>query len=96
MSHLINLLDFRSDTDVRIVNIVGSPGFGKSTLAIRVGDRMVKQGVEVHYVNMGEYGQDIDILADKIIKAANYSSDRYTFEDLIKIKKIILEFSNHY
>ena len=87
MSHLINLLDFRSDTDVRIVNIVGSPGFGKSTLAIHIGDRMVKQGVEVHYVNMDEYGQDIDIqieLAEKILKAADYSLDRYTFDDLTK------------
>ena len=76
-------------SDVRIVNIVGSPGFGKSTLAVHVGDQMVKQGVEVHYVNMGEYqgGQNIDIqieLAEKILRAADYSSDRYTFEDLIK------------
>ena len=89
MSKLMDLLDFSSDTDVRIVNIVGSPGFGKSTLAVHVGDQMVKQGVEVHYVNMGEYqgGQNIDIqieLAEKILRAADYSSDRYTFEDLIK------------
>ena len=88
MLQLMDLLDFSSDTDVRIVNIVGSPGFGKSTLAVHVGDQMVKQGVEVHYVNMGEYQrQDIDIqieLAEKILRAADYSSDRYTFEDLIK------------
>ncbi len=46
---------------------------------------MVKQGVEVHYINMDEYGQDIDIqieLAEKILKAADYSLDRYTFDDL--------------
>ena len=89
MLQLMDLLDFSSDSDVRIVNIVGSPGFGKSTLAVHVGDQMVKQGVEVHYVNMGEYqgGQNIDIqieLAEKILRAADYSSDRYTFEDLIK------------
>ena len=88
MSKLMDLLDFRSDADVRIVNIVGSPGFGKSTLAVHVGDQMVKQGVEVHYVNMNEYqGQDIDIqieLAEKILRAADYSLDRYTFKDLIK------------
>lgn len=36
-SQLMTLLDFRSgSTDIRIVNIVGSPGFGKSTLAIHV------------------------------------------------------------
>ncbi len=87
MSKLMDLLDFGSDTDIRIVNIVGSPGFGKSTLAIHIGDRMVKQGVEVHYINMDEYGQDIDIqieLAEKILKAADYSLDRYTFDDLTK------------
>ena len=88
MSQLMDLLDFSSDADVRIVNIVGSPGFGKSTLAVHVGDQMVRQGVEVHYVNMDEYqGKDINIqieLAEKILRAADYSSDRYTFEDLIK------------
>ena len=88
MSKLMDMLDFRSDADVRIVNIVGSPGFGKSTLAVHVGDQMVRQGVEVHYVNMDEYqGQDIDIqieLAETILRAADYSLDRYTFEDLIK------------
>ncbi len=88
MLQLIDLLDFSSDTDIRIVNIVGSPGFGKSTLAIHVGDQMVKQGVEVHYINMGEYqGQDIDIqikLAEKSLRAADDSSERYTIKNLIK------------
>ena len=88
MSQLMDMLDFRSDADVRIVNIVGSPGFGKSTLAVHVGNQMVKQGVEVHYVNMDKYqGKDINIqieLAEKILKAADYYSDRYTFKDLIK------------
>ena len=86
MSKLTSLLDFASDADIRIVNIVGSPGFGKSTLAIHLGNYLVKQGIVVHYINLAEY-QEHEVqttLAKKILKASEYRSKRYTFEDLLK------------
>ena len=49
-----------------IVSIVGSPGFGKSTLAIHVGHAITeKGGVAVHYADLYEV-QDITTLHDKL------------------------------
>ena len=79
------LLDFR-DTDIRIVNIYGSPGFGKSTLAIHVGHKMVKEGVTVDYVNMDDL-PDKDVktaLAEKILEASYIVSKNVTFERLLR------------
>ena len=54
----------------RIFNIYGPPGFGKSTLAIHAGHAAIRDGVEVHYVNMGEFpDKDVkQILAKKVLK----------------------------
>ena len=50
----------------RIVNIAGPPGFGKSTLAIHIGHRMLVDGVLVHYVDMREISS-MRSLAEKIL-----------------------------
>ena len=49
---VIQYLDYEKSTSARIVNIFGSPGFGKSTLAIYVGHRMLEKGINVHYINL--------------------------------------------
>ena len=46
------------DNKTSIVDIYGSPGFGKSTLAIHVGHHMLKKGFFVHYVNLDECPKD--------------------------------------
>ena len=85
LKEVSKLLDFRN-SDTRIINIYGSPGFGKSTLAIHVGHKMVKEGVTVHYVNMDDF-PDKDIktaLAEKILEAAHVVSKNVTFERLLR------------
>ncbi len=51
---LLEWLDFLN-TNVSIVNIVGSPGIGKSTLAIYVGNEINAKGDTVFYINMDEF-----------------------------------------
>ena len=86
MKKVSKLLDF-GNSEIRIVNIYGSPGFGKSTLAIHVGHRMVQAGVIVHYVNMDDLpDKDIKIaLAEKILEASEIiSTKNVTFERLLR------------
>ena len=82
---ILELVDFSSN-DVRIINIVGSPGFGKSTLAVHVGHRMVEKDVIVHYVNMAEISdrQLQQALAEKLLESANILSKDITFNRLLK------------
>lgn len=47
LANITNLLSFHN-SDIRIVCIIGSPGFGKFTLAIHVGHEMVKRNIVVH------------------------------------------------
>ena len=54
-----------------IVNINGAPGFGKSTLAIHVGYRLVENCVSVRYINVEE-------LPLKVIPEFTNESDRKT------------------
>jgi len=71
--------------DTRIINIVGSPGFGKSTVAIHVGHHMVDRGVIVHYVNMMEFPsmQVKQVLAEKLLESAEMSFKNVSFEKLL-------------
>lgn len=85
MKEVSRLIKF-GNKDIRIVNIYGSPGFGKSTLAVHVGHKMVKEGVVVDYVNMDDL-PDKDIktaLAEKILEASNIVSKNITFERLLR------------
>ena len=78
LGELIKLIDFSSNpNDFRIVNIIGSPGFGKSTLAIHVGHEMVRSGVLVLYIDLTDFPSDQpvkQVLADKILEGAEISS----------------------
>jgi len=52
---------------INIISIVGSPGFGKSTLAIHVGHVITENGgVAVHYTDLYEV-PDIAVLKEKLI-----------------------------
>ena len=60
------LTDWIGNSAVSIISIVGSPGFGKSTLAIHVGHAITeKGGVAVHYIDLYEV-QDMATLNEKL------------------------------
>jgi DNA polymerase III delta prime subunit len=85
MNEVSKLLDF-GNSEIRIVNIHGSPGFGKSTLAIHVGHELMKERVIVDYVNMYDL-PDKDIktaLAEKILEASDIESNNVTFERVLR------------
>ena len=63
----VTLLVDSSNTDVRIVSIVGPPGIGKSTLAIQIGPR-IERKTNVYYVDMGEVSS-MQALAEKILES---------------------------
>ena len=76
-------LDFTS-SDVRVVHIVGPPGFGKSTLAIKIGEIFVKRKVTVHYVDLSSV-TDVDTLSEKILlNIFDSISNKVTFSRLQK------------
>ena len=50
---LLEHLEFSANAS-RIIQITGSPGFGKSTLAIHIGHIVIIEGVEVKYVDVDE------------------------------------------
>ena len=54
------------NSDVQVVHIVGPPGFGKSTLAIKIGHVFLRKGVTVYYVDMKDVS-DIDTLAEGFV-----------------------------
>ena len=91
LKQVVQLLDFQNDpvvsADTRIVSLIGSPGFGKSTLAIHVGHEMVKQGVNVHYVDVSDFpdGQSVkQILAEKVIESSHIFSKSINFNRLLR------------
>ena len=82
IKELIRLIDFSNKT-FEIICIVGSPGIGKSALAISVGNEMILNGAIVHYVNMAEFPEG-QALAEKILHNLNKGSlDNVTFDRLI-------------
>ena len=81
--NITGYLDF-ANSDVQVVHIVGPPGFGKSTLAIKIGDIFVRKGLYVHYVDVRTVS-DMDTLAEKamfsIVESVN---KKVTFDRLEK------------
>lgn len=83
---IMKLLDFSNQT-FEIVCIVGSPGIGKSSLAITVGNEMIVNNVVVHYVNMADFpeGQLNEVLSDKINSNIQFTdSANVTFDKMLK------------
>ena len=81
ITELMKQIDFTNKT-YRIICIVGSPGIGKSALAITVGNEMILNGAVVHYVDMAEFpeGQLKQVLAEKILPSENMN---ITFDRLL-------------
>ena len=63
--NITGYLDFTS-SDVQVVHIVGPPGFGKSTLAKKVGEILVRRGIKVFYVDLGMV-RDINTLSEHVM-----------------------------
>lgn len=59
------LLEYTAKSS-RIVSITGAPGFGKSTLAIHIGNKLKDKGVNVVYTNLNEV-PSIHALAETIL-----------------------------
>ena len=60
LRNIINLLNF-STSDTDLVSIVGSPGFGKSALAVSVAHELLSRGVTIYYVDMAEVSSMQDL-----------------------------------
>ena len=81
--NITGYLDFTT-SDVQVVHIVGPPGFGKSTLAKKVGEILVRKRVNVHYVDVRQrIIKDVDTLSENIVLTMVESRrDRVTLSDL--------------
>ena len=84
INEIIKLINFKK-SDLRIINIIGPPGFGKSTLAIHVGHEMVRNAI-VYYLNVAEFSDQAikTALAVKILDDPNRVGKQITFEQLLK------------
>ena len=85
MQGILDLVDFRNST-IRIINIIGPPGFGKSTLAIHVGHEVVQNGDTVHYINLADFpNTEVKlVLSEKILDSRGIVVKNATFDILLK------------
>ena len=83
------LTNWIENSTVSTISIVGSPGFGKSTLAIHVGHEITeKGGVAVYYVDLYEV-QDMTTLNEKmtfLVLGEKRQSSEYLFMWARKLK----------
>ena len=63
--NITGYLDFAT-SDVQVVHIVGPPGFGKSTLAIKIGEIFLRKWVKVHYANLRMI-KDVDSMSEAVM-----------------------------
>ena len=70
--NITSYLDFTT-SDVQVVHIVGPPGFGKSTLAKKIGELFLRKWVllkriYIHYIDVRQNMiKDVDTLSEKIV-----------------------------
>ena len=86
LEELTEYISFSNDNFL-IVNVIGAPGIGKSTLAIHVGHKMIAAGVAVHYVDIAELPSEqvLQVLAEKILESAQIVTDKVgNFDRLLK------------
>ena len=80
------LVDALEDTSTKVINILGPPGIGKSTLAKCIGNEMILHFFIVHYVDMDEFtpgGLVKNFLAEKIDQTLTAPKQKnVTFSDL--------------
>ena len=67
---------------IRIVSIVGPPGFGKSTLAIHVGHAVCNRGTTVHYVNLQDLFR-VDILREHILLTVQFQEQKQSVDPVL-------------
>ena len=83
--NITRYLDFDHST-IQVVHIVGPPGFGKSTLAKKIGHIFLRKRVKVHYVDIRAV-TDMDGLAERImlsiIDSPKYKVTFYNLEEWI-------------
>ena len=79
--NITGYLDFTS-SDVEVVHIVGPPGFGKSTLAKKIGHILLRKGVKVHYADIRQI-TNWDAIAEKImLSIVDSTKHKLTFDHL--------------
>ena len=79
--NITGYLDFTS-SDVEVVHIVGPPGFGKSTLAKKIGHIILRKGVKVHYADIRQI-TNMDTIAEKImLSIVDSTKHKVTFDRL--------------
>ena len=68
VKELLGIIDFLNNS-FHIFNIVGPPGFGKSALAIKVGNEILAQGDSVYYTDLADFPKQNfkEVLAQKIL-----------------------------
>jgi len=67
---------------IRIVSIVGPPGFGKSTLAIHVGHAVCNRGTTVHYINLQDLSY-VDILRQHILLTVQFQEQKQSVDPVL-------------
>ena len=79
--NITGYLDFTS-SDVQVVHIVGPPGFGKSTLAKKIGHILLRKGVKVYYADIRTI-TSLDTVAEKIMLGiVDSTKHKVTFDHL--------------
>ena len=79
--NITGYLDFTS-SDVEVVHIVGPPGFGKSTLAKKIGHIYLRKGIRVHYAHIRAI-TNLDTVAEKVmLSIVDSTKYKVTFDHL--------------
>ena len=83
--NITGYLDFAT-SDVQVVHIVGPPGFGKSTLAMKIGEIFVRKCVKVFYADLRMI-KDVDSMSEIIMHSIVDSLNRKHKATYIRLEK---------